>query len=120
MRNPPKNFGAEVIGKDEEGFYVKRLKVNRIKTIKEKRLVFDYFLESYDNDMQLLTSVPEVKKKKEDRVIKEQIAHLMIKGKLFAFNTITDLSLKTYSLEMDEVDKGSMLSVDEPRTIAEV
>jgi hypothetical protein len=102
---------------------VKRLSVNRLKSRRARKLVFDYSLESYDNEMQLVNSSPREKKKKKkkvERVITEQVAHLMVKDKLYVFNAITDLNLKTFSLEMDEVDKSSLTNVNEPRRIAEV
>lgn len=120
MKNLKNSYGAEILGKDEDGFYVQRLTYTKNISIFSLKLKYNYVLESYDMNMEIINSVPKPEDKKEARVITEQLTNLMLKDKLYVFNTITDLNEKTYSLEIDEIDKTSLFPLDEPKKLAEI
>lgn len=120
MKNEKNSFGAKILGKDEDGFYIERLTLSKNTSVFSLKVKYNYLLESYDMNMEKMNSVKIEDSKKEDRVIKEQLMNLLIKDKLFVFNTKTDLNSKMNSLEVDEIDKTSLYPIEQPKKIAEL
>jgi hypothetical protein len=115
LKDIKRGYLSNIIGKDENGIYVQRVSLSRSVFFGSS----NYTLESYNMNMEKVNSVPFDYKSKDDKIITQQLNTFILNNKMYIINTKTDLNSKMNSLEVEEINKSSLLSEGNTKTLAE-
>jgi len=100
------------IGKDDQNYFVGKATFVGL-------FNYDNFIESLNSNLEKENSVELTVREKNRKVTKTLGKILMLDDKIFTFFIITDLESKTNSFVMNELNKSSLLSENEDRTLFE-
>lgn len=103
---------VEIIGKDEEAIYVNQIYYSF--------LSLKYVREVYNLNMEKTNSVQYDPKKTNNRVVKKILGTILLKDKMFSLFSNTDLNNKINTLEIDEINKSTLLPEGNEKTLAEI
>jgi hypothetical protein len=112
VKGMKRTSAVEIIGKDEEAIYVNQMYFSF--------LSLKFVRESYNLNMEKTNSVQIDLKKTNNRVVKKLFGTILLKDKMFSLFSNTDLNNKINTLEIDEIDKSTLLPEGNEKTLAEI